>query len=481
MQSIPELQKLATGQFAKSELQKLQMDFINRYKVEDQSLVTMPDVSHTDMGFVIGYYTYARYTQNIEYEQYADYLLDKIMDDLPKNRQFCLDNGLLGVGCGIIYLLRNHFVRGDEDEIVSGIDSQLLTILTFSRGKTIIDWHGCLYYFRLRILGKHSVDNIRYNLAFRQFLIFLLDCLIQMVFQGLELDDLIISEVQQFHQMKLYPERTAEILGLKKRNCADSFSYPVMPTERITFIIPLRVDSLERERNLDLLLECLSKFDNADIRILEGDKKQLYQMKKEYRNVVYSFVKDDDPVFYRTRYLNVLLREAESPIVGIWDTDVMIPDSQIKKALLAIKEGKAVMSFPYDGHFYMLSSEESELFVQEKSLDKLINQVEKGELSCGPDTAVGGAFIVNKEVYLQAGGENEHFYGWSHEDSERVKRMQILDLPIFRAQGPLFHLYHPRKENSWYGSEDLELRSQKEFLRICGMTQVELWDDIHSW
>ena len=265
MQSIPELQKLATGQFAKSELQKLQMDFINRYKVEDQSLVTMPDVSHTDMGFVIGYYTYARYTQNIEYEQYADYLLDKIMDDLPKNRQFCLDNGLLGVGCGIIYLLRNHFVRGDEDEIVSGIDSQLLTILTFSRGKTIIDWHGCLYYFRLRILGKHSVDNIRYNLAFRQFLIFLLDCLIQMVFQGLELDDLIISEVQQFHQMKLYPERTAEILGLKKRNCADSFSYPVMPTERITFIIPLRVDSLERERNLDLLLECLSKFDNADI------------------------------------------------------------------------------------------------------------------------------------------------------------------------------------------------------------------------
>ena len=157
------------------------------------------------------------------------------------------------------------------------------------------------------------MDNIRYNLAFRQFLIFLLDCLIQMVFQGLELDDLIISEVQQFHQMKLYPERTAEILGLKKRNCADSFSYPVMPTERITFIIPLRVDSLERERNLDLLLECLSKFDNADIRILEGDKKQLYQMKKEYRNVVYSFVKDDDPVFYRTRYLNCLLYTSPSP------------------------------------------------------------------------------------------------------------------------------------------------------------------------
>lgn len=34
--------------------------------------------------------------------------------------------------------------------------------------------------------------------------------------------------------------------------------------------------------------------------------------------------------------------------------------------------------------------------------------------------SVGGAFLVNRKVYLKAGGENEHFYGWGPEDTERV-------------------------------------------------------------
>lgn len=481
MQPISELHELANGPYTGLALQELQMGFINRYRGVNQSSVTMADVSHADMGFVIAYFTYARHTNNMGYEQYANLLLDKILDDLPNNKQLCFNNGLIGVGCGIIYLLRNHFIEGDEDEIVSDIDGRLVTVLTFLSGKTTIDWYGCLYYFRIRILGKRSVDNVGYGLFFQQFMIFILDSLMQMAFQGFVLDNRAISEVQLLHRMKLYPERTAEILGLKKKKQLNTFSCPVMYTERITFVIPLRVDSPERERNLDLLIELLTGFSNADVRILEGDTKQLYHLKKEYQNVMYSFVKDDDSVFYRTQYLNVLLREAESSIVGIWDTDVMIPGSQIKEALMAIKEGKAVMSFPYDGHFYMLSSKESDYFVQEKSLDQFIKQSEEGKLTCGPNTAVGGAFIVNKEVYLQAGGENEHFYGWGHEDLERVKRMQILGLPVFRASGPLFHLYHPRAANSWYGSKELELKSQKEFLRICSMTQDELWKEIHSW
>ena len=77
-------------------------------------------------------------------------------------------------------------------------------------------------------------------------------------------------------------------------------------------------------------------------------------------------------------------------------------------------------------------------------------------------------------MHLQSGGENEHFYGWGPEDAERVKRMKILGLPVYRASGPLFHLYHPRKENSWYGSADIELKNRQEFLTVCSMTRSEL-------
>lgn len=478
MQPVLELHELEHSQLMPLVQQRLLADFISRYKASEQPMIEYPNISYPGMGFIIAYYTYARYTKKMEYEQYADNLLENILSELSETTPLCLDKGLLGIGCGLIYLLENNYIGGKEDEILSDIDSLLITALDFTNGEAITDWYGCLHYFRLRAFGTLSVENTWYKLVLRQFGIQVLDCLMLMVEKGLKPDENILSEVRIFHKMKLYPEKTTEILGMKqKRKKAD----PSINTSRVTFVIPLRVDSPERERNLDLLVEHLTKFEYADVRILEGDKNSLYHLKRNYQNVVYSFVEDPDPVFHRTKYLNILLREAESPIVGIWDTDVMLTDCQIKEALTAIKEGKAVMSFPYDGRFYMLSQEESELFVKDHSFDRLYRGIDNRYLTCGPNNAVGGAFMVNKELYLQAGGENEHFYGWSHEDSERVKRMQILDLPVFNASGPLFHLYHPRKENSWYGSKELELQSIREFLRICGMTQSELWNDIRSW
>lgn len=58
--------------------------------------------------------------------------------------------------------------------------------------------------------------------------------------------------------------------------------------------------------------------------------------------------------------------------------------------------------------------------------------------------SVGGAFLVNKTKYLETGGENEGFYGWGPEDVERVKRLEILELPIARTKGALY-IHHERK------------------------------------
>ena len=98
----------------------------------------------------------------------------------------------------------------------------------------------------------------------------------------------------------------------------------------------------------------------------------------------------------------------------------------------------------------------------------------------GPHS-VGGAFLVNRKVYLEAGGENECFYGWGPEDAERVKRMEVLGLPVCRANGSLFHLYHPRGKNSWYQNKEIEKRNRLEFLKVCGMTREELQEYVRTW
>ena len=95
--------------------------------------------------------------------------------------------------------------------------------------------------------------------------------------------------------------------------------------------------------------------------------------------------------------------------------------------------------------------------------------------------SVGGAFFVNKECYQDIGGENEHFIGWGPEDIERVKRCEILGYPVFRTKGPLFHLYHPRNINSYYGSDELELKNRQEFLRICAFSNTDLKSYIKTW
>lgn len=447
-----------------------QLAFVDRYKGVNQSVVEEADLGYPDMGRLICLYTYAAYLNNSEYEQQADLLLDKIFETVSMEIPVCLKNGLLGIGCGLIYLLRNHFVEGEEDDVLSEIDGCLFSALIYMDDETEVDWYGWLHYFRLRILYDHPVDWQVYGIAFRQHGVYMLDCLMRGLQKGMEWDRRIIGELELYHQMKLCPTKTAQILSLLTS----------IDNDRLTFVIPIRVDSAERERNLDVVLEQLSGIENADISVWEGDIQPLYRLKKEYRNVKYRFIEDSDPVFHRTKYLNQFLRDAQGTVVGVWDTDVIVPEEQILDAAEAIRFGRAIMSFPYDGRFYTLSPDDSGQFVSDRSYKRLEEQMRNRHLAHGPHS-VGGAFLVNRKKYLQSGGENEYFYGWGPEDAERVKRIEILGQPVYRAKGPLFHLYHPRKENSWYGSAEIELKNRQEFLNVCSMTQEELQKYIQAW
>ena len=449
---------------------KYQLSFANYYKGGNLPMVEEADFLYPDMGRLICLYIYANKVGDAKLEQEAGILLDKIFEDVSMEMPVRLKNGLLGVGCGLIYLLRNHLVAGEEDDVLSEIDACLFSALIYMEDEMEVDWYGWLRYFRLRISYDHPADWQVYGITFRQHGVYLLDCLMRGLRKGMDWDKRIISEVELFHQMKLCPTKTAQILSLLTS----------IDNDRLSFVIPIRVDSAERERNLDVVVDLLSEMEGVDVSILEGDKQPLYRLKKAYENVKYRFVEDRDPVFHRTKYLNWLLRDAQGAVVGVWDTDVAITYGQISDAVKAIRTGWAVMSFPYDGHFYTLSPKDSDLFVQDRSFERLDELVKTSHLAHGPHS-VGGAFLVNRKLYLQYGGENENFYGWGPEDAERVKRMEILGLSVYRTKGPLFHLYHPRKENSWYGSADIELRNRREFLTVCSMTHDELQRYVRSW
>lgn len=237
--------------------------------------------------------------------------------------------------------------------------------------------------------------------------------------------------------------------------------------EPISIVIPVRVDTTEREENLHCVLKYLLQTPFVHVDILEADNVRHFYF-QQHQRIRYRFIQDSETVFYRTHYLNLLLKEALYPIAGVWDTDVLIPEEQLIQAVEYIRRG-CVMCFPYDGAFRFLDRDESCLIRSD------MHSLKSGQgFRMMGRPSVGGAFLVNRLQYLEAGGENEGFYGWGPEDVERVKRLEILGLPISRIQGALYHLYHERKPDTGVDNQLKSLHNQKVLFNTCNKSGNEL-------
>lgn len=248
-------------------------------------------------------------------------------------------------------------------------------------------------------------------------------------------------------------------------------------TVELTILIPVRIDSDERKANLDYVISFFLEYTSVYIIVLEADRiHQCLYKKSDRLDIIYMF--DDDPIFYKTKYMNYLLEEAKTDIVGIWDSDVIVFPSQIVDAVHSIKEG-ITMCFPYDGDFVFCDKRESEE-IRQTGFNSIVQSRDETTKSIGKRPSVGGAFLVNKYKYMKLGAENETFYGWGAEDVERFKRMEILQEPISRIRGSLYHLYHPRGINSGFDRSKRDLICLKELIRICKMDREQLLAYINS-
>jgi len=240
----------------------------------------------------------------------------------------------------------------------------------------------------------------------------------------------------------------------------------------VTFLAPLRIDSPERKENINTLINFTFQNFKTSFIVLEADATQKYFPENEHEGFLYKFIEDTNEIFHRTKWINRLISMATSPYLAVWDADAISPPEQVVEAVKVLREGEAVMSFPYDGRFYSTDKVSCDLFKRILDIEILIIRVPVMHLMHGYHS-VGGAFIVNKEKYLKIGGENEKFYGWGPEDTERVKRLEILDLPIYYSPGVLFHLYHPMYKNSWFANEEIEQQNRRTLQKVCKLQSTK--------
>lgn len=249
----------------------------------------------------------------------------------------------------------------------------------------------------------------------------------------------------------------------------------------LTFVIPIRIDCFERFENTCLVIDYLTTLFTTNIIVLEAGKERSVIIENAIKGrSEYIFIEDFDPIFYRTKYLNILSNIVETDYIAVWDSDVIVHPNQLYSSVIGLRENNYDFVFPYDGSFLDTGVSHRVKFFESRSIDYLI-QNKDGMLLPYTSTACGGGFLARLSDYLDCGGENENFYGWGQEDGERVERWKILEKRIRRIQGPMFHLYHPRGKNSNYLSDEHRNSQIYEFARICSLNVDELRKEIGGW
>ena len=251
-----------------------------------------------------------------------------------------------------------------------------------------------------------------------------------------------------------------------------------------TFIIPIRIESPDRLRNVVTTLAFLIENFDTNIIVKEVDKESVFHrdalpilenvLDKEniFTNFNYIFDKSDDPLFHRQRILNEMVMEADTEIVVNYDCDVILPIDSYLSSYERIRNGISDVVYPYGQGNYQKQVEQSD--------DVVSNFLESGDYyhldsaSKIHTSDFGWAQFFKRSVYIEGGLENENFKAYAPEDKERHHRFTKMGYHVDRiADGWVYHLEHTRGENSWFTNPHME-SNMGEWNKIKQMSREQL-------
>lgn len=244
-----------------------------------------------------------------------------------------------------------------------------------------------------------------------------------------------------------------------------------------TFIIPLRIESADRMRNvITSLCYLLSNFD-TNIIVKEGDSSPVFlhhvlpQVKEfleveDIPNLTHVFEDTSASEFHRTRYLNEMTHMATTKVVVNYDCDIILPLGTYIKAQEMIIDGPSDVVYPYGfGNYARMAQVDDEIVSEFLSEGFSIDLLESK--SATNNARFGFCQFFDREVYISGGGENEKFIAYAPEDEERAYRFKTLGYNVDRISEVVYHLEHSRTPNSWYNNPHMK-------------RNFELWESIQK-
>ena len=226
----------------------------------------------------------------------------------------------------------------------------------------------------------------------------------------------------------------------------------------LTFIIPTRIETEDRLRNIISSVSYLLKHLPAKVIVKEVAPQSTFKFRaipeiKKYAdisNLTHLYENSVAPLFCKSKVLNDLIVAADTKFVANYDADCILPLTSYHQAYAILAGDKADVVYPYGCGIYQWKAEYNMQVYQEfvSTLDYRVLDKRKS-LS---NSTIGWTQFVNRQKYIDSYMMNENFVSWGCEDDEFYFRMSTLGNRIARVEDYVYHLEHSRTENSWFSN-----------------------------
>ena len=191
-----------------------------------------------------------------------------------------------------------------------------------------------------------------------------------------------------------------------------------------TFIIPIRIESQDRLRNVITTTAFLLENFDTNIIIKEVDSESIFirdalpvlnDILDIDVNVHHIFEKSRESLFHRQKVLNEMIMGAKTEIVVNYDCDVLLPLDSYHEAYQSILHHTQDVIYPYGHGMYQYQVRATDEivsdFLQTKNYE-ILNRHSNLHTS-----DFGWVQFFNRQVYIDGGMENENFKAYAPEDS----------------------------------------------------------------
>jgi hypothetical protein len=272
--------------------------------------------------------------------------------------------------------------------------------------------------------------------------------------------------------------------------------------KNVDFIVPLRIDTGDRLRNVILSTSYLLHHFDCTVTIKEVDSERRFEtyalpvIKRLVDTTNLNFIFEEetrtDDAFHRTKVLNDMVMDSKCDIVVNYDTDLVLPLDTYTKAVEMLQgEYDVVYPYRYGNHgerkvnlgFTIETQDDMDNFERDEFVSRFIKQYDS---TCFDDrffyypsnqgegwAEYGMVQFFNRKVYMDGYLENEGFIAYAPEDIERHHRWQTLGYNIGRVDNHAYHLEHQRTQNSWFHNPHMQNNNALwEYLKTLSKEQL---------